>query len=276
MSGGAPAADASNNLYVMTGNGTFDANTPGPLPNNDYGDSLVQLSTALAVAQYFAPSNQDERLTLDHDFGAGGAAVLLELPAGGPVAHLVAGGGKDDDLYLMNRDALGGFGDANAWQILATGGRIFSTPAFWNNQMYIAGGGAALRQYQLDTASDKFALKASSQSPSGGFPFPGSTPAVSAAQSANGIVWAIDAGKYCTSQSPGCGPAVLHAYDATNVAHELWNSSMASADTAGFAIKFAVPTVANGKVYVGTRGNNTGGVSGSTTVAGELDVYGLK
>src|SRR5262249_23072366 len=95
MSGGAPAADASNNLYVLTGNGIFDANNPGPIANNDYGDSLLQLSPALAVSQYFAPSDTDERLALDHDLGAGGAAVLLELPSGGPVAHLVAGGGKD-------------------------------------------------------------------------------------------------------------------------------------------------------------------------------------
>ncbi len=91
-----------------------------------------------------------------------------------------------------------------------------------------------------------------------------------------GIVWALDNHTYCTNQSSGCGPAVLHAYNATNVTQEFWNSSMEAGDAAGNAVKFTVPTVANGHIYVGTRGNNTGGGSGSTSVSGELDVYGLK
>ena len=92
----------------------------------------------------------------------------------------------------------------------------------------------------------------------------------------NGIVWALEVGRYCTNPAPGCGPAILHAYDAANVANELWNSALTGADAAGYAVKFIVPTIANGKVYVGTRGNNTGGLFGSTSMSGELDVYGLK
>jgi hypothetical protein len=97
----------------------------------------------------------------------------------------------------------------------------------------------------------------------------------SAPDNSNGIVWALDDGQYCTQQAPGCGPAVLHAYDATNLSTELWNSAQAAGNAAGNAVKFTVPTVANGKVYVGTRGNNTGGADNSTSVPGELDVYGL-
>jgi hypothetical protein len=106
--------------------------------------------------------------------------------------------------------------------------------------------------------------------------WPGATPSVSASGTQNGLVWALDNSSYCTEQSPSCGPAVLHAYDATDLATELWNSSASPQDAAGYAVKFTVPTVANGRVYVGTRGNNAGGVDGSTSTPGELDIYGLK
>jgi len=98
----------------------------------------------------------------------------------------------------------------------------------------------------------------------------GPSPAISATGTTNGVAWAIDNSQYCTKQSAGCGPAVLHAYDATSLV-ELWNSSMAAsgADAAGNAVKFTVPAIANGKVYIGTRGNNSGGALGSTSVAGE-------
>jgi hypothetical protein len=150
---------------------------------------------------------------------------------------------------------------------------IFDTGAYWNYTFYIAGLGGPLIAYQLDPAAAFFTQGSLS---SHVFGFPGSTPTLSAMDTQAGIVWALDNSQYCTHQSQGCGPAVLHAYDATNLSSELWNSSMAAADTAGNAVKFAVPTVANGRVYIGTRGNNTGGVYGSTSTSGELDVYGLK
>ncbi|HZO22890.1 MAG TPA: hypothetical protein VFB37_10355, partial [Steroidobacteraceae bacterium] len=106
--------------------------------------------------------------------------------------------------------------------------------------------------------------------------FPGATPSVSASSaSSNGIVWSIDGSRYCTLESPGCGPAVLYAHDASNLATELWNSSKVATDAAGNGVKFTVPTVANGSVFVGTRGNNTGGADSSSSTPGELDIYGL-
>ncbi|HTC50383.1 MAG TPA: hypothetical protein VK700_00445 [Steroidobacteraceae bacterium] len=272
MSGGAPAADSNNQLYVITGNGTFDATNSGA-PNDDYGDSLLKLSSSLTVAQYFTPSDQLTDEQNDQDFGAGGAVVLVDLPAGSPVTHLVMGGGKDSSLYVLNRDNLGGFGDGAAVQQVSMGHGIFCTGAFWNNTFYLAAASGALRAYSLNPAIPQFTLSSSSPT---SYPWPGTTPSVSAAGTQQGIVWALDNHLYCTNQSPGCGPTVLHAYDATNVATELWNSAITGNDAAGNAVKFTVPTTANGKVYVGTRGNNTGGAYGSTSSSGELDVYGLK
>ena len=272
MSGGAPAADSNNNLYVLTGNGNFDA-TNATAPNNDYGDTLLKLTSNLTVSQYFTPSDQLTLYQNDGDFASGGAAILADLPAGSPVTHLLMGGGKDQALYVLNRDQLGGLGDTNAVQKISFGSSIFTTGAYWNNRYYLVGVGGPLRAYLLNASVPMFNLASSS---SNAYGFPGSAPSVSAAGTANGVVWTLDNHLYCTKQSAGCGPTVLHAHDAANVTTELWNSSKVAADVAGNAIKFTVPTVANGKVYVGTRGNNTGGVYGSTTVSGELDVYGLK
>jgi hypothetical protein len=280
MSGGAPAADFSNNtnnLYFLTGNGSFDAGSGG----SNYGDSTVKLSIAsglLTVAGYFTPDNQLSLNSNDVDHGAGGAAILIDQPLA-PVPHLLIGGGKDGVLYLVNRDTLGGYDPANnnVVQALNIGQSIFATSAFWNNSLFIAGNGGPLNQFTFNPSAGLFGISPVHSSPSS-FGFPGSTPSVSSTGgSTNGIVWGLDNSQYCTIQSPGCGPVVLHAYDATNVSSELWNSSQASGnrDSAGNAVKFTVPTVANGKVYVGTRGNNTGGASNTTSIAGELDVYGL-
>ena len=272
MSGGAPAADSNNNIYLLTGNGAFDA-TNGTAPNDDYGDSLLKLTTALTVLQNFTPS---DHLTLDQtdgDFGAGGTAVLADLPGGNPVTHLLIGGGKDGSLYLLNRDSLGGLGDSAAVQKIGIGYPIFATGAYWNDLYFLAGASGPLTEYLLNPSVPQINVVASSAHR---YAFPGSTPSISAAGTQNGIVWALDDSQYCTSQSPGCGPAVLYAYDAGNMTTELWNSADAAADAAGYAVKFTVPTIVNGKVYVGTRGNNVGGAYGSSSVSGELDVYGLR
>jgi hypothetical protein len=282
MSGGAPAADASGNLYVLTGNGIFDVtNTSGH--TNDYGDSLLQLSPSLAVSQYLTPSGQAGYNASDFDFGAGGAAILADLPSTSLFPHhLLICGGKDGHLYVGDRDNLGGLGDSNAVQSpgsLWTGGEIFATGAFWNNNLYIASVNAPMLAFPLQTSDTTKPPFGSAVTSSHAYGAGGSTPSVSAAGTANGIVWGLDDTSYCTTGAPAsapCGPAVLYAYDATNVATSLWNSAANAADKAGNAIKFTVPTVANGKVYVGTRGNNAGGADSSTSTPGELDIYALK
>jgi len=277
MGGGAPAADTSGNLYFLTGNGTFDADSGG----SNYGDSTMKLSTTagLSVSDWFTPADQANLDGADTDHGSGGAAILVDQPTG-PVQHLVIGGGKEGNLFLLNRDQMGHYGanvnpvNSNAVQIFNVGNGIFSTSVFWNNSLYIAAAGGPLQGYPFNTTTGKFNTGGAT-SAAVSFGFPGATPSISASSTTNnGIVWAIDASMYCTPQSPGCGPAVLHAFDATKLSPELWNSSLVASDKAGFAVKFTVPTVANGKVYIGTRGNDTG--TGTSSMLGELDVYGLK
>ncbi|MGB7845950.1 MAG: hypothetical protein WBL63_10070 [Candidatus Acidiferrum sp.] len=267
MSGGAPAVDSSGNVFFITGNGTFDANAGG----SNYGDSVVKLSTAsgLSVADYFTPLDQATLDANDTDFGSGAATVLIDQPTG-PVTHLLIGGGKQGNLFLLNRDNLGKFSSStnNVVQTINLSNSIFATPAFWQNNLYVAGVGP-LKQFAFNATTGRFNGAPSSQS-STSYGFPGATPSLSSNGTTNAIVWALDNTYYCTPQSPGCAATVLHAYDATNLATELWNSSQAAGnrDMAGHAVKFTVPTVANGKVYVGTRGNDS-------TVLGELEVYGL-
>jgi hypothetical protein len=277
MSGGAPSVDSSGNMYVITGNGPFDA-TSTSAPHNDYGDSFLQLKPAagsLTVNSYFTPTNQSNDNALDRDFGAGGAALVLNLGSGSP-SHLAIGGGKDGTLYILNGDNLGGSGDGLAYQIIHLNAAIFATGAFWNNTLYLAPTAEPMMAYTFDTTTRKFNTSLAMQS-SNSFGFPGATASISASGAAsNGIVWAVNSHDYCTPQSGACGPAQLYAYSATALGTQLWSSVTIGGDAAGYAVKFTVPTVANGKVYVGTRGDNKGGDASSTARPGELDVYGLK
>ena len=265
MGGGAPSVDASGNLYFITGNGTFDANAGG----SNYGDSVVKLGTAngLAVSDYFTPLDEASLDANDTDFGSGAATILIDQPLA-PIPRLIIGGGKEGNLFLLNRDNLGKFSSTtnNVVETVNLGNPIFATPVFWQNNLYVAGIGA-LKQFVFNSTTGKFNGAPSSQSPTS-YGFPGATPSLSSTGTFHGIIWALDNSQYCTPQSKGCGPAVLHAYDATNLGNELWNSAQSSTNQAGHAVKFAVPTVANGKVFVGTRGNDS-------SVLGELEVYGL-
>lgn len=274
MGGSAPAVDAAGNVYVLTGNAIFDANEMSA-PNNDYGDSFLKLSSTLNVEQYFTPSDENIDATEDGDFGSGGA-TLVDLPADGAnPTHLTIGGGKDGYLCVVNRDNMGELGNGNAVQRFEIDNSIYATGAYWNSTLFLAASGGFLHAFTMNPATAKFNETPASASAIK-YHFPGSTPSVSSQpDNSNGIVWALNNSQYCTPSSPGCGPTVLHAYDATNLATELWNSSEGIGNTAGYAVKFTVPTVANGKVYVGTRGNNTGGPESSTSTPGELEIYGL-
>ena len=246
MSGAAPAADANNMLYVTTGNGHFNANST-TAPSNDYGDSFLQVSPTLQIQQYFSPTNQLDMDLNDKDFGAGGAAILGDLPAGSPITHIAITGGKDGALYVINRDHMGGLGDSNAWQKVQVGASvtqatgkipgIFAVGALWNSTLYIAGTGGPLEAYKLDPATANFSLIGASTSPSAGYPFPGSNPSISSGGTKNGIVWMLDNSTHCT-KGKTCGPTKLHAYDASDVTKELWNSTLVTADAAGNAVNF--------------------------------------
>lgn len=282
MGGAAPAADAEGELFVVTGNGGFDAEAAQP-PHEDYGDSVLKLAGNLKVLQYFTPSDQHFNDVENNDFGSGGV-VLASLPASSPVKAVAVAVGKDGELFVLDCAHLGGYGDEKAWQEVRTGtekdvsgaypGLVFSEGALWKDRYYLTGAGEPLEMYRLDPRTAHLIFQASASVPRA-FGYPGATPAVSSRGDDNGIVWVLDNRRYCTPGAQGCGPAVLRAYDATTL-RELWESPLSGPGAAGNAVKFTVPTIANGKVYVGTRGDNTGGVYGSTPVSGELDVYGLK
>ena len=249
QAGGGPASDSAHNIFVETGNGTFD---PSPSANC-YADSFLKMSTSrgLKVADYFTPYNQQALSDADLDLGSGGL-LLLPNAAGGSKSnqHLLVGAGKEGTIYLVNRDNLGHFNASSNLVVQSLPGAIggsFDTPAYFNKQIYYLGVGDVLKAFPI--ANAHINPTPSSQSAIG-FGFPGATPSISANGAKNGIVWALQTDAYAKS-----GPAVLHAYNATNVAQELYNSGTAAVarDYAGAAVKFAVPTVANGKVYVGAQ-----------------------
>jgi hypothetical protein len=251
MSGGGLAADASGNIYLLSANGDFDTtlNSSGLPQYGDYGNSFVKLSTAgggLAVADFFAPFNEVAESAADEDLGSGGVLLLPDLTdSGGVVRHLMVGGGKDGNIYVINRDSMGEFsptGNAD-WQELdgVFGGGVFSTPAYFNGTIYYGGNGGPLEAFAVTGA--KLSSQPVSET-STNFPYPGATPAVSANGTSDAIVWAVE----------NSDPAVLHAYDATDLTQELYNSSQAAGgrDNFGAGNKFITPAVADGMVFVGT------------------------
>jgi hypothetical protein len=250
MAGAGPAADPSGNIYLLDGNGTFDTTLDaGGFPvNRNFGNAFLKISTAgsLAVADYFATFNTVSQSNADLDLGSGGAMVLPDLvDATGTVRHLAVGAGKDAHMYIVNRDAMGKWNSSSnqIYQDLtgALGGAVFSMPAYFNNTIYYGASGDSIKAFPIVNARVASASSRTART----FAYPGSTPGISASGTSNAILWAVE----------NTNPAVLHAYDATNLASELYNSNQApgARDTFGPGNKFITPTVVNGHVYVGTQ-----------------------
>lgn len=245
MAGGGLATDTTGDVFLSTGNGTFDANVAGGL---DYGDSFLRLTPAgssFNVNTYFTPTNQATLSAQDQDLGSGALLLLPDQPAA--PKHLALGMGKQGILYLVNRDAMGGYQrgagqtDFVVQEIPGVGG-MFSTPAYFNNNVYIFPAGGIPQQFSISNGMLSNPAVATSTVL---FAWPGSSPSISADGTANAIVWVIGNVN---------NVAVLYAFDASNISIQLYNSAQNSArDTAGTYNKFQVPTVANGKVYVGTQ-----------------------
>jgi hypothetical protein len=253
MSGGGPGADSSGNIYLLTANGNFETtlNSNGFPSGGDYGNSFLKLATtggALTVADYFTMSNEVDESASDTDLGSGGELLLPDLTdSGGTVRHLVVGAGKDGNLYVVNRDSMGKFSSSgdNIWQELdgVLSGGIWSTPAYFNGTLYYGPVGQPLMAFAIANA---MVSGTPSSSTATSFTYPGTAPAISANGTANAIVWTHE----------NTNPAVLHAYDATNLANELYNSNQAAngRDQFGAGNKFITPTIADGQVFVGTTG----------------------
>ncbi len=251
--GGAPAInDQTGDVFLITG---VDQNDP----SSGYNDAFLRLtSSSLAVADFFQPDNEAFLRANDADLGSGSAILMPDNTSSTP--HEIVGGGKDGRIFVVNRDNLGSFNPTvnNVIETVQTGvqqfDNIFSTPVYWNGYVYYHCEADVLQAFSWSNGM------LSMQPTSMGnvvYSVHGATSSLSANGSTNGIVWEIENSNYGNG-----GPSVLHAYDATNVATELYNSSQAgSRDTAGLALKFTVPTIAGGKVFVPT--------------ANELDIYGL-
>jgi hypothetical protein len=250
MSGAGLAADSGGNIYFLDANGTFDTtlNSSGFPVNGDFGNGFIKVSTAggtLAVADYFEPYNTAAESASDQDLGSGGVLVLPDLKdASGAVRHLAVGAGKDGNIYVVNRDSMGKFNPQNNSalyeEISGAINGVWSMPAYFNNTVYYGAVNDTLKAFPITSA--KLATAPSAQS-TNSFVYPGTTPAVSADGTANGIVWAVE----------NSSPAVLHAYDAVTL-RELYNSNQApnGRDHFGNGNKFITPLIANGKVFVGT------------------------
>jgi outer membrane protein assembly factor BamB len=250
QSGAAMASDGSN-IFFLDANGIFDTelNKRGFPMNGDYGNGFVKVTiknTKLTITDYFNMFNTVEESNNDDDLGSGGALLLPTMKdANGKARFLAMGAGKDSNIYIVDRTNMGKFNPNtnNIYQEIdgALSGGVWSMPAYFNGSVYYGPQGNNLLQFRFWQA--KLSTSPASKS-ANTFGYPGTTPSVSANGVRNGIVWAIE----------HSGPDVLHAYDATNLGNELYNTNQApnGRDQFGNASHFGTPMIVNGKVYVGT------------------------
>jgi hypothetical protein len=258
MSGSGPAADATGNIYFATGNGTFDLTSSGA----DYGDSIVKLAApsggTFAVSSYFTPMSQASLNGSDGDQGSGGVLLLPSITVGGLTKNYLVQAGKDQNLYLADQSGLGGYlSSANNVVQEVSGqlpGGMWSSPTYWNGDVYFGpaadgGSGAQLRAFSFNFGGSGLLSSSPSSKSSHTFNFSGPTAPISSSGATNGIVWALDNSQWANSCSGTTTCQTLYAFDATNLAIQLYSNG--GTDTGSGAVKFTVPTVANGKVYVG-------------------------
>jgi hypothetical protein len=264
-SGGGLAADVTDpvnhpygRLFFGTGDRTFNATVPYD-NTMSYSISVLRLDLAngapsmntngVQVGDMFAPFDQVTLDKNDQDQGSGGAVILPDPVSGGK--HLMVQAGKSGRIYLFDRDNLGGYHPTNTsdpQQKASVGGSVFGLPAYWNGHVYfwpVAGGaGSPLKAFSFaNGVLSSVPVSTSAQISS----FPGATPSVSSNGANNGIVWTIRNDAFASQ-----GPQILYAHDANNLGNFLYGSDQnAPRDSAGAAVKFTVPTIANGKVYIG-------------------------
>ena len=266
MSGCGLSADENGDLYFSSANGPFNAF--GDQPGVEFSDSILKLkptTSGLGLVDFFTPYDQADLAKNDMDLGSSGVVVLPDQP--GPFPHLAVTSGKDGNIYLVNRDGLGRYdaaGHHNSQIVQQLKGVLkqqMGTPAYWNGSLYFGSGVSPIKD-SIKAFSIRNGVLSShpiSQT-SSAYVLTRNTVSVSANGNRDGIVWAVQTDAYYNAGKPG--PAVLHAYDARNLARELYNSNQRfQRDNPGQSSKFTVPTVASGKVFVAT--------------ANQLSVYGL-
>ena len=281
MGGGGPVGDDNGFAYVTTGNGPYDGST-------QWADSILKLDSHLNIVDYLTPHDWAFLQCKDLDLSGGGAMLI-------PGTGQILAGGKGGKMYLINTSHMGGMqpNDAGAAQTLwfnsdhypaqctnttngevysteIAGYQIFSTAAFFNGSIYLGITAGPVQQFGYSAGQLHAGPTTGAQIAEGTY---GSTPFISANGSQNGIMWMLDHG--APIQDPvnaTPAPAVLRAYDSSNISVKLYDSSEHSGDTPGYGIKFTSPIVANGKVFIGTAH----GTLSVPNPEGELDVYGLK